>query len=74
MSEPRAPAADGATLFGVDISQGNPDELDCPDFASQEDAQALFNAQGWSETTDPYGLDERGRGDGVPCEDNPRRP
>jgi hypothetical protein len=72
--EPSAPAAEDTTMFGVDISQGNPDDLDCPDFASQEDAQELFDAQGWSETNDPYGLDERGRGDGVPCEDNPRRP
>jgi hypothetical protein len=72
--EPREPAAGDTTMFGVDISQGNPDDLDCPDFASQEDAQELFDAQGWSETNDPYGLDERGRGDGVPCESNPTRP
>ncbi len=70
----REPATGDTTMFGVDISQGNPDELDCADFAYQEDAQELFDAQGWSETNDPYDLDESGRGDGVPCESNPPRP
>ena len=72
--ETREPAAPATTIFGVDISQGNPAELDCPDFTYQEDAQELFDAQGWSETNDPYDLDESGRGDGVPCESNPSRP
>jgi len=33
-------------MVGVDISNGNPDELDCPDFSYQEDAQELYEAQG----------------------------
>jgi hypothetical protein len=70
----RTPASGDTTMFGVDISSGNPDELDCPDFRYQEDAQELFDAQGWSPTNDPYGLDSRGEGDGVPCEENPHRP
>jgi hypothetical protein len=40
------PATGGTTMVGVDISNGNPDELDCPDFSYQEDAQELYEAQG----------------------------
>ena len=62
-----------ATMFGVDISNGNPDDLDCPDFPYQEDAQELFDSQGWSVEFDPYGLDDGGIPN-VPCESNSRRP
>jgi hypothetical protein len=63
-------------MFGVDISSGNPDELDCPDFQYREDAEALWDAQGWSATNDPYQLDGRGAtvDDGKPCERLPSRP
>ncbi len=42
-------------------------ELDCQDFSSQAEAQAFFDAQGWSATNDPYQLDQGGEPD-VPCE------
>ncbi|MDF3142253.1 MULTISPECIES: hypothetical protein [unclassified Streptomyces] len=45
-------------------------DLDCGDFAFQEDAQAQFNR----DPDDHHRLDEdRGRDDGVACEDLPRR-
>ena len=40
-------------------------DLDCADFATQEEAQAVLDA----DPSDPNGLD--GEGDGVPCEDLP---
>lgn len=47
--------------------------LSCSDFVYQEDAQAYFDSQGWSATNDPFGLDDSGEGDGVPCESLPTR-
>lgn len=45
-------------------------DLDCIDFAFQEDAQAEFDR----DPTDPHGLDEdRGQDDGIACEWRPRR-
>jgi len=44
------------------------DLYDCSDFATQEEAQAVFN----QDPSDPYGLDEDpGPDDGVACEWNP---
>ena len=40
-------------------------DLDCADFATQEEAQAMLDA----DPSDPHGLD--GEGDGVPCESLP---
>ena len=45
-------------------------ELDCEDFSTQAEAQAYFDAQGWSATNDPYRLDQGGV-PGVPCESLP---
>lgn len=42
-----------------------PGDLDCADFATQQEAQDTLNA----DPTDPYGLD--GEGDGIPCESLP---
>ncbi|MFF7177243.1 excalibur calcium-binding protein [Streptomyces sp. NPDC008121] len=45
-------------------------DLDCRDFAFQEDAQAEFNR----DPSDPHRLDEdRGTDDGIACEVLPRR-
>jgi len=44
----RTPTTGDTTMFGIDISRGNPDELDCPNFRYQEDAQEVFDVQGWS--------------------------
>ena len=35
--------------------------------------QELFDAQGWSATNDPYGLDSRGEGEGVPTPETYQR-
>jgi len=40
------------------------DDLDCADFATQQDAQAVFN----QDPSDPYGLDRDN--DGIACEAN----
>ncbi len=62
-------------MFGIDISRGDPDKLDCPDFQYREDAEEFFAAQGWSATNDPYGLDGATTvDDGEPCESNEPRP
>jgi hypothetical protein len=42
-------------------------DLDCADFQFQEDAQAVYD----QDPSDPNGLD--GDGDGIACEDLPRR-
>ena len=42
----RTPTTGDTTLFGIDISRGNPDELDCPNFRYRKDAQEVFDAQG----------------------------
>lgn len=59
-------------LFGIDVSGGDtPGELDCGDFASPEEAQALWDEQGWTKRNDPYNLDGglNTVDDGIPCED-----
>ncbi|MGX1366961.1 hypothetical protein RKD19_002320 [Streptomyces canus] len=54
-------------LTGVAHAEG---DLDCADFAYQEDAQAQFDL----DRTDPDRLDEdHGRDDGIACEELPRR-
>jgi hypothetical protein len=45
-------------------------DITCDTFATQEEAQAYFDEQGWSATNDPYGLDQGGE-PGVPCESLP---
>lgn len=58
-------------LYGIDVSGGsNPTDLDCGDFATQAEAQELFDRQGWSPQNDPHGLDDGGE-PGVPCESRP---
>lgn len=42
-----------------------PGDLDCADFATQQEAQQTLDA----DPSDPYGLD--GEGDGIPCESLP---
>ncbi|MBT2492469.1 excalibur calcium-binding protein [Streptomyces sp. ISL-96] len=60
-------AAASVPLSGVSYAQ--PD-LDCSDFAFQEEAQAEFNR----DPSDPHGLDEdQGEDDGVACEALPSR-
>ncbi|NSL42667.1 excalibur calcium-binding protein [Streptomyces sp. 8P21H-1] len=55
-----------APLSGVAHAQ----DLDCRDFAFQEDAQAFFN----QDPGDPHRLDEdQGPDDGIACEALPRR-
>ena len=44
---------------------GAQDDLDCPDFATQEEAQTVYD----QDPSDPNGLDEDG--DGVACESLP---
>lgn len=44
--------------------------IDCDSFATQAEAQAYFDDQGWSASNDPYGLDQGGA-PGVPCESLP---
>jgi hypothetical protein len=49
-------------MFGGVASGAAQDEFDCPDFATQEQAQAKLN----QDEGDPYGLDDDS--DGIPCE------
>jgi hypothetical protein len=42
-----------------------PGDLDCSDFATQQEAQETLDA----DPSDPYGLD--GEGDSIPCESQP---
>ena len=56
------PVAPEATL---QASSQYPGDLDCADFATREEAQAVLDA----DRSDPNGLD--GEGDGIPCEDLP---
>lgn len=46
-------------------------DLDCNDFSSQAEAQAIFNGCGFTITNDPMNLDSVGLGDGVACESLP---
>lgn len=65
-----APAGEAPGIPFVNVSGGNSPELDCEDFATQADAQAYFDANGWTAENDPFGLDQGGIR-GVPCEDLP---
>lgn len=57
---------------GIEISRGDPTKLDCEDFDTQAEAQDYFDAQGWTATNDPEGLDATNRDDdGIPCESLP---
>jgi hypothetical protein len=69
----RTPEPSSDTTSDVDVSGGRSPDPDCKDFRYQEDAQEYFDAHGWSQTDDPYGLDQGGQ-PGVPCEDLPHRP
>ena len=51
-----------AMTFGVAASTGAQGDLDCADFATQEEAQAVYN----QDTSDPHGLDRDN--DGIACE------
>lgn len=55
----------GATEATFRASSQYPGDLDCADFATLEEAQAVLDA----DPSDPNGLD--GEGDGIPCEDLP---
>ena len=56
----------------IDISRGDPTKLDCEDFDTQAEAQEYFDAQVWSATNDPEGLDAATQDDdGIPCESLP---
>lgn len=58
-------ADSGATEAPLQASSQYPGDLDCADFATLEEAQAVLDA----DPSDPNGLD--GEGDGIPCEDLP---
>lgn len=59
-------AADpGASEATLRASSQYPGDLDCADFATLREAQAVLDA----DPSDPNGLD--GEGDGIPCEDLP---
>jgi hypothetical protein len=45
-------------------------DINCDTFATQAEAQAYFDDQGWSAANDPYSLDQGGA-PGVPCESLP---
>ena len=57
-------------ILALDVSGGSSDNPDCEDFSTQRQAQAYFDARGWSKDDDPYRLDQGGA-PGVPCEDLP---
>jgi hypothetical protein len=61
------PPTTAVIKYGIDVSGGSdPDDLDCEDFDTQTEAQ------GWSATNDPEGLDASRRDDdGIPCEHLP---
>ena len=64
-----APTAEAASaILALDVSGGSSPEPDCEDFASQAEAQAYFDANGWSAEVDPFQLDQGGI-PGVPCEE-----
>jgi hypothetical protein len=46
-------------------------DRDCTDFATQQEAQDFWDRKGYSSTNDPHGLDPDGNG--IPCEDLPKR-
>lgn len=60
-----APAPEPAPSAEPPSGDLPPRDLDCSDFATQTEAQAVLDA----DPSDPYGLD--GEGDGVPCESLP---
>ena len=57
-------------ILALDVSGGSSDNPACEDFSTQRQAQAYFDARGWSQDDDPYRLDQGGA-PGVPCEDLP---
>ena len=60
---PEPPAApEPAPAPSGDLPEG---DLDCSDFETQAEAQAVLDA----DPSDPHGLD--GEGDGIPCESLP---
>lgn len=61
----RTTADSGTTEAPLQASTQYPGDLDCADFATLEEAQAVLDA----DPSDPNGLD--GEGDGIPCEDLP---
>lgn len=64
-----APAPEVASdILALDVSGGSSPEPDCEDFASQAEAQAYFDANGWSAENDPFQLDQGGI-PSVPCEE-----
>lgn len=54
-------------ISALDVSGGSSAGPDCEDFSTQRQAQAYFDARGWSADDDPYRLDQGGI-PGVPCE------
>ena len=60
----------GTVLFASAALAQDPSAFNCEDFATQEEAQAFFEAN--DPANDPYLLDEApGADDAVPCEDWP---
>jgi hypothetical protein len=63
-----SPSAGASSSSDTTSPAPSEDLYDCSDFATQEEAQAVFN----QDPSDPYGLDEDpGPDDGVACEWNP---
>src|SRR4029078_10144153 len=60
-------------ILALDVSGGSSENPDCQDFSTQRQAQAYFDARGWSKDDDPYRLDQGGA-PGVACEDLPSPP
>ena len=58
----------GATLAVVAPPAALAQDVDCPQFATHEEAQAFFEAEG-GPASDPHGLDADD--DGLACEDLP---
>ncbi len=58
----------GATLAIAAPPAALAQDVDCPQFGTQEEAQDFFEGEG-GPASDPYGLDSDG--DGVACEDLP---
>ena len=58
----------GAALAVVASPAALAQDVDCPQFATQEEAQSFFDAEG-GPASDPHGLDADD--DGIACEDLP---
>lgn len=63
----------GSRNGGNGGGNGRAQDIDCNDFETQQEAQRYFDRQGWSASNDPFGLDDSGVGNGVPCESLPSR-